>query len=62
MPTNPVRFRLSEAARLFKAAMTAGLPIKQLTIDNDGRPVIVVDQDGSKHTPPNPWEDDCDAA
>lgn len=66
MPTNPLRFRLSEAARLFKAAKAAGLPVKQLTIDGNGRPVIVVEQNGGEPPPSpppeNPWEDDTNAA
>jgi hypothetical protein len=47
MSTNPQRFRLLEAARLAKAVRLAGWPVKQFTLDDNGRPVVVVDQGGA---------------
>lgn len=44
MLSNELKFRLSEEARLMKAMLLAGLKIKRVTKDEQGRPVYVVDQ------------------
>jgi hypothetical protein len=44
MSTNPLRFTLSEEARLMKAIRLAGLTITRITRDERGRPVYITDQ------------------
>lgn len=43
MPTNELKFRLSEETRLMKAMLLAGLKIGRVTRDEQGRPVYIVD-------------------
>lgn len=45
MSTGKQAFKLTEAARLIKAARAANLKIKRITTDCDGRPVLITDQE-----------------
>jgi hypothetical protein len=43
MSTGPQRFKLSETKRLLRAAQAMGLKIKGLTLNDAGKPTILVD-------------------
>jgi predicted RNA-binding protein YlxR (DUF448 family) len=45
MPSNQCKCRLAEETRLMKATRLAGLIIKRVTRDEQGRPVYITDQD-----------------
>jgi hypothetical protein len=51
-------FKLTEAARLMKAARLAGLTIFRVTTGRDGQPVLITDageaSGGGPSVPPNP--------
>jgi hypothetical protein len=62
MPRNPCAFRQSDAKRLMRAAMDAGVGVKRIELGPDGKLVIVVDETapsggGAPATAPAAWDD-----
>lgn len=57
-------FKLTELARMIKAARLGGLTVRRVTTDGDGRPVLITDAGEASSVPPpsNPWEKDADDA
>jgi hypothetical protein len=45
MPSNQLKFKFSETARLIKAAVAGGLTVRRVTTDANGRPLLITDQD-----------------
>jgi hypothetical protein len=56
MPSNPPNFRLTDATRLIKAAIAAGLRVRRVTQDERGRPVLITGQDGVADEQKNPLD------
>lgn len=50
-------FKLTEAARLMRAARLAGLTVERVTTDADGRPVLIVGDADTALPRGNDWDE-----